>query len=57
MFGTEINDNKIIVSSAVQDECIIIAPREYSLSAEDAVKHKEFISKKIKNALWERVEG
>lgn len=45
--------NKIITIPAVKNEFASLEQREYILSEEEIEKHKEFISKKLKNAMWE----
>ena len=58
MFGEEEGVGKKIVSlSFVKNERELIQPREFAISSEEAVKHKEFISKKVKNALWDGCES
>lgn len=54
MFAEDIIDtnNKVIALSPLKNKQEFIAAREFSISEDEIARHKEFISKKIKNSLW-----
>lgn len=58
MFGEESSDNKKNTSSlpSIKNESGIIQLREFHLSTQEVEEHKEFVAKKIKNAMWEKCE-
>lgn len=58
MFGEESSDDKKIISlSSIKNERELTQPRAFPISSEELAKHKEFISKKIKNAMWDECEA
>lgn len=54
MFADEEPGKKIISLSSIKNERGSIAQRDFPVAAEEIEKHKEFIAKKVKNALWDK---
>jgi len=53
MFGDAVVDGKkIIPLASMKSEREVIPSRQFPVSAEEAANHKDFASKKIKNAMW-----
>jgi DNA polymerase-3 subunit epsilon len=56
MFQDAVVDaEEIIPFAAIKNKRAFIPPRQFVISDEEAASHKDFISKKIKNALWGEV--